>query len=612
MTVVPAPLAALARIVRRDGFSFFGKCARHVFSRDAWLWLLHGGHSHLMLDVVKSSPWFDPGWMEREYPEIHSKRLDPAEYYLDKGLSGLVHPGPDFQSDEYVALHLDLVRSGVNPLVHWELSGQNDGSALSFQDTEIRFPEGTVPLRKSFPRRPPKTRRTAVFAAFSSTGRIPGRDFPYLRGLAKVADNVVFVSSAPLFPDEAAKLDGLVSEVLWEPHREYDFGSYKRGRRLAEECGLLDPSVADELILCNDSCFGPVFPFAEPFSAMASRNCGFWGLTANTEQGMEHLQTYFMVFRRAVLDDPALGRFLDGVQALAGRNSVVVLYETELTKVLRAAGFSFDSFVPRDFCAEVEYGLSPSPVQRPLTTMSRFRMPLVKVKALAGESLEDPVKTVEFVRAVNPGIAEFMSVKPPLKSSLRRHEAASGARLALPETYPGKAARIREKVSRGEPVSCVLFASSRNVRAAAALSEAMAESVRPGFSTRVCVVPDMRLADPEPDMDARAAALAERLGPDRVLRPAKTPDGVWPDVLRDADIAFYPPGFRDFPFAYRPHWAVGRDFLPVLALQEGEAGDAVQDGCIAFWKCLSGGNSGVAEICSALTPGPEARQASGP
>ena len=606
MTVFPAPLAALARIVRRDGFAFFGKCARHAFSRDAWRWLLDGGRSDLMLNVVKASPWFDPGWMAREYPEIRRKRLDPAEYYLDRGLSGLVHPGPDFQSDEYVALHLDLVRSGVNPLVHWELPGQSDGSALSFHDTDIRFPEGTVPLRKSFSRRPPDKRRTAVFAAFSSTGRIPERDFPYLRGLAEVVDNVVFVSSAPLFPDEAAKLEGLVSEVLWEPHREYDFGSYKRGRRLAEECGLLDPSVADELVLCNDSCFGPVFPFSESFSAMASRKCGFWGLTANDEQGREHLQTYFMVFRRAVLDDPALGVFLDGVRELAGRNSVVVLYEAELTQFLRAAGFSFDSFVPRDFCTKVAPGLSPSPVQWPLTTLSEFRMPLVKVKALAGESAEDPGKTVEFVRAVNPEIAGFMSVKPPSKSSRRRHEAALAARLALPETYPAKAARIRERISRGEPVRCVLFASSRNVQAAAALSEAMAKSVRPAFSPRVCVVPDRRLADPEPDMDARAAALAERLGPDRVLRPAKTPDGIWPDVLRDADIAFYPPEFRDFPFAYRPSWAIGRDFLPVLTLQEGETGAAVQDGCIAFWKYLPAGNPGFPELASSLAPKPHA------
>ena len=39
-----ASFVTLARVFRRDGFSFFGKCARYAFSRDAWLWLLRGGH----------------------------------------------------------------------------------------------------------------------------------------------------------------------------------------------------------------------------------------------------------------------------------------------------------------------------------------------------------------------------------------------------------------------------------------------------------------------------------------------------------------------------------------------------------------------------------------
>ena len=551
---------------------------------------------------MRSSPWFDPDWMAREYPEIGRSRADPAEFYLARGLGGKVHPGPDFQSDEYIALHRDLLQSRVNPLVHWELVGQNDGSALSFRDTDIQFPEGTAPLRKSFARRSPRTRRTAVFAAFFPAGRIPERDLCFLKGLREVADNIVFVSSAPLFPDEAAKLEGLAAEVLCDPHREYDFGSYKRGLRLAGECGLLDRSVADELILCNDSCHGPVFPFGESFAEMAHRDCDFWGFTANNEQGSEHLQTYFMVFRRSVLDSPVLGDFLAGVRELAGRNSVVVLYESKLTESLRAAGFSFDSFVPRDFCRKVAPGLSPSPVQWPLTTMSKFRMPLVKVKVLSGESMEDAEETLGFVRAVNPEVAAFMSIRKPLRSSRSRHGAALGARLALPGTYPAKVARIREKVACGEPVRCVLFASSRNASTAAALCEAMAKAEHPAFLPRVCIAPNMKLADPEPDMDALAGELSGRLGRDRVLRPAKTPDGVWPDVLHDADIAAYPSGFRDFPFAYRPTWAIGRDFLPVLMRSGGDAADEASEGDVAFWAKKSEAAEVLSEITADMVP----------
>ena len=600
MNFPPTVLVTLWHLFRRDGPAFFGKCARRATSLSTWLWLIRGGEMGVLRKIVGKSSWFDPEWMTRMYPEIRRKRMEPSVFYLRNGLGGRVHPGPDFASDEYVALHLDLLHSGMNPLVHWERIGQNDGSPLSFLDASASFPDGTAPLRKSLPRRPPRTRRTAVFAAFSPSGRIPERDLFFLKGLGEVSDNIVFVCSAPLFPDEAARLDGLVSEILCEPHGEYDFGSYKRGLRLAEECGLLDPAVADELILCNDSCYGPVFPLSESFSTMASRPCEFWGLTANREQGGEHPQSYFLVFRRPVLDSPVLRDFLDGVRELTGRNSVVVLYESRLTEVLREAGFSFDSFVPRDYCTRTRRGLSPSPVQWPVDIMSKHRRPLVKVKALGMETMENAEETLHFVRAVNPDVAEFMTIRKPLKSSKRLHGTAVGNRVALPRTFPAKERRIRGKVAGGVPAACILFASRKDASAAAALCEALAASAGRPFSPRVCIVPDMRDANPEPAMDEVAAELSARLGADRVLRPRKAPDGVWPDVLDEADIVFYPSVSRHFPFRYRPYWAIGRDFLPVLVRSGSDDADPGVESDVAFWRTCRIGE-GSEEAASAIS-----------
>ena len=43
MKFPPASLVTLVRLLRRDGFAFFGKCVRYGSSRDAWLWLFRGG-----------------------------------------------------------------------------------------------------------------------------------------------------------------------------------------------------------------------------------------------------------------------------------------------------------------------------------------------------------------------------------------------------------------------------------------------------------------------------------------------------------------------------------------------------------------------------------------
>lgn len=584
MNLTTTIFVTLWRLFRRDGLAFFGKCFQYAFSPEAWVWLLCGRTQGVNRKIVEKSRWFDSEWMGRMYAEIRGKRIAPAVFYLRNGLGGMVHPGPDFASDEYIALHIDLIHSGINPLVHWERFGQNDGSALSFLDVRQSYPQGAIPLRKSLPHRPPQTRRTAVFAAYSSTGRIPERDIFFLKGLGEVSDNIVFVCSAPLFPDEAAKLEGIVSEILCDPHNEYDFGSYKRGLRLAEERGLLKSAVADELILCNDSCYGPVYPFSESFSTMASRPCDFWGMTANREQGDEHLQSFFLVFRRAVLDSGVLGDFLGGVRELSGRNSVVVLYESKLTETLCNAGFSFDSFVPRSFCKEIPICLSTSPVQWPIVSMSKYRMPLVKVKALGMETMENTRETLNFVRAVNPELATFMTIREPMQSSKRRHDSAVRMREALPETFPDKESRIRGKAANGVPVNCVLFASPKDVSAAVALCNALLKKGCSSFSPRVCVVPDARIKDSEPAMDDCANALSSQLGAEHVLRPQKALDGIWPDVLAEADIAFYPSDFRYFPFRYRPYWAIGRDFLPVLVQLCSDDTDSNAESAVAFWK----------------------------
>ena len=58
-------------------------------------------------------------------------------------------------------------------------------------------------------------------------------------------------------------------EVLVERHGAYDFGSYGRGLRLAEERGwLLD---AAHVLLCNDSMIGPFWGFNDFIRPMLRR-----------------------------------------------------------------------------------------------------------------------------------------------------------------------------------------------------------------------------------------------------------------------------------------------------------------------------------------------------
>ena len=152
--------------------------------------------------------------------------------------------------------------------------------------------------------------RVVVFAAFDRQGVVSDYIVSYLRQLKTVASKIIFIADNTAAENQKDKLSGLVDYAQFEPHGEYDFGSYKRGYAYAQAQGGLD--TADELVLCNDSCF--CVASLEPiFAQMSEHKCDFWGLMRRAYP-CEHLQSYFLVFRKPVIHSNVLQTYLSAVR----------------------------------------------------------------------------------------------------------------------------------------------------------------------------------------------------------------------------------------------------------------------------------------------------------
>ena len=419
-----AGLAAFA--VRRP--ILFGRLLREgIRDRKAFVRLIR---LPVDLEAIRRSPLFDRDWYRREHPELARSGLEPALHYLLDEVPDGRRSSPDFSGDEYLELNPEVRASGVNPLVHYELYGRFIGCPATRLDTPPPvpvFPEGARDAELDFADAPCVRGRTAVFATFSPDGRIAERDLFYLRGLREVCDNVVFSSNSPLLPGEENKLRGLASAAVCRYHGGYDFGSYRIGLRVARERGWLAPERCRELVFANSSCYAPVRPFSGMFRAMERRRADFWGVTFNTQRsGAPHLQSFFLVFRRTVLEAGALDGFFDERPARATRNEAIDLFEIRLTAFLRERGFVPDAFVRPLLPRLHEF----NPTTRPLDLIRRYKVPLVKVKALRKETSQPPEKILELVRRLNPGLAAIMRVEePPPPRSPSAVAPESGTRL---------------------------------------------------------------------------------------------------------------------------------------------------------------------------------------
>jgi lipopolysaccharide biosynthesis protein len=186
-------------------------------------------------------------------------------------------------------------------------------------------------------------RRIALFAHYDRDGIVDDYVLYYLRGLARVAERILFVSDCELRAGEAAKLEGLAELVFAGRHCEYDFGSWKRGFAHLN----YDLSGWDEVIVANDSCYAPVFPFEDAFERMDRNECGFWGPTASQkDESFDHLNSYFMVFRRPILSDPAFLDFWRRVTIHEKKTDVINTYEIGVSHLLTQLGYKGASLVP--------------------------------------------------------------------------------------------------------------------------------------------------------------------------------------------------------------------------------------------------------------------------
>ena len=156
--------------------------------------------------------------------------------------------------------------------------------------------------------------------------------------LAAQSDVMLVVSVSALDDAALAFLEENGIQVILRENRGYDFVSYKVGLQ------SLSIEDFDEIVLCNDSVYGPFFSLDEVLDGMSGKGCDFWGISESYELS-RHLRSYFLVFSSKVVGSRAFGEFWFEVTVLDSKSEIVELYEVGLSKVLLAEGFQMGAYV---------------------------------------------------------------------------------------------------------------------------------------------------------------------------------------------------------------------------------------------------------------------------
>ncbi|MDR0886982.1 MAG: rhamnan synthesis F family protein [Clostridiales Family XIII bacterium] len=228
-------------------------------------------------------------------------------------------------------------------------------------------------------------KRACVFVFYDEDGIADQCIDYYLNALSSVTSRIVIVVNGYIDENARSMFLQYTEELIERDNMGYDVCAWREGLYYI---GFEQLKEYDELILANDSVFGPIYPLEELFGEMSPRNLGFWGVTKYEKDEdftkrctygyiPEHIQSYFTVFSNALAGSIEFKEFWETLDDISELNDAIGSYEIVLTKHFSDMGYTFGVY------ADIEEDISDaknSTIFMPLTLIKKYRSPFLKAK----------------------------------------------------------------------------------------------------------------------------------------------------------------------------------------------------------------------------------------
>lgn len=133
----------------------------------------------------------------------------------------------------------------------------------------------------------------AIISTYDRDGIIDDYLIFYLASLKRVANRLIVTVNGKLTETGEERLTAVTDEIYRRPNTGFDFGAYRDVLENYLKPGELEQY--QELVLCNDTCYGPFVPFEDIFARMEEGDAEFWSMNYIEDPLLPHFQSYFMV-----------------------------------------------------------------------------------------------------------------------------------------------------------------------------------------------------------------------------------------------------------------------------------------------------------------------------
>ncbi len=132
----------------------------------------------------------------------------------------------------------------------------------------------------------------------------------------------------------------------------------------------------DEIIMCNDSFYGPFIPMKELVDSFEEDTCDLWGINLADNYIVQVLHSYFRVFRKKIIADGALEKYFEENKHLCinCEADAVAIFEYGLFAELMDKGYTYSYY---------SYSQNKDMYSQPYTLIVNNKFPIMKRKAFS-------------------------------------------------------------------------------------------------------------------------------------------------------------------------------------------------------------------------------------
>ncbi len=256
--------------------------------------------------------------------------------------------------------------------------------------------------------------RVAIFLYYDATGVVDDYIVYYLSNLRRIVSRLIVVCNGYISEEGNKTLSELADIVYVRENKGFDGWAYKDV--LENVIGWDNVVNYDELIITNNTIYGPITPFEDMFEEMEQSPADFWGAliryqdkSAKTFNGRPTVHGYipdfllsnFWVIRNKAIVSKAFKEFWDTLHPLDSYEDSGIYCEPVFAQKLRDAGLIMDSYMgdERRFSCQ-----SPTETDT-YYELSREQIPIIRRKAffnplfmnLNCDHGDNTVKTMEYI-----------------------------------------------------------------------------------------------------------------------------------------------------------------------------------------------------------------------